>query len=174
MAEPASPPSTPKARIPQTRNTGHGWWLLGAYGLATAVASLSGSVFANPDTSAWYQALARPSFQPPSWAFGVVWPILYVLMAYTGWRADKATSNPHTLRVAYALQLAFNAAWTIVFFGLQSPIGGITVIAALLTAIVAWMALASRHDRIAPLLFAPYLAWVGFAGALNGSIIALN
>ncbi len=157
----------------KTQSDRNAWWLLAIYVAVTAAASLSGSLAADPDTSAWYQGLSRPSFQPPGWAFGVVWPILYLLMAYAGWRADmKATPGlKRTLRWRYGVQIVLNAAWTIAFFAMQSITGGLLVIAALWLAIVMWMIAARRADGLATLLFVPYLALVSFASALNASYL---
>jgi benzodiazapine receptor len=156
--------------------SGASWILLALYVAVTAAASLTGSMASDPDTSAWYQALNQPPFQPPSWAFGVVWPILYLMMAYAGWRADAAAAPDRTgrLRLAYGVQLLFNAGWTIAFFALQSIVGGFVVILGLLAAILVWMRLARQTDRLAFWLFAPYLAWVTFATLLNGSYVLLN
>lgn len=153
-----------------------GWMVLAIYLLATATASITGSFASNPDTSSWYQALNQPPFQPPSWAFGVVWPILYLLMAYAGWRADTAApqANKIGLRLRYGAQLLLNAAWTIAFFALQSIIGGLIVILALLVSIIIWMLAARHYDRLAAWLFAPYVTWVTFATLLNGSYVLLN
>lgn len=98
------------------------------------------------------------------------------MMAYAGWRADAAAKPDQTrrLRVAYGVQLLFNAGWTIVFFALQSIIGGFVVILGLLAAILTWMALARQVDRLSFWLFAPYVAWVAFATLLNGSYVLLN
>jgi tryptophan-rich sensory protein len=117
-----SPSAVPKS--------GASWILLALYVAVTAAASLTGSLASDPDTSAWYQALNQPPFQPPSWAFGVVWPILYLMMAYAGWRADAAAAPDRTgrLRLSYGVQLLFNAGWTIAFFALQSIVGGFVVI----------------------------------------------
>lgn len=163
-----SPSAVPKS--------GASWLLLALYVAVTAAASLTGSLASDPDTSAWYQALNQPPFQPPSWAFGVVWPILYLMMAYAGWRADAAAAPSRTgrLRLAYGVQLLFNAGWTIAFFALQSIVGGFVVILGLLAAILVWMRLARQTDHLAFWLFAPYLAWVTFATLLNGSYVLLN
>ncbi|MCB9565095.1 MAG: tryptophan-rich sensory protein, partial [Kofleriaceae bacterium] len=71
-------------------------------------------------------------------------------------------------------QLALNAAWTPVFFGLEATGAALAVIAALLVAIVATIAVFARQRRAAAALLVPYLAWVGFATALNGAIWYLN
>jgi tryptophan-rich sensory protein len=169
----AAPTASSPSAVP---TSGANWILLAVYVAVTAAASLTGSLASNPDTSAWYQALNQPPFQPPSWAFGVVWPILYLLMAYAGWRADAAAAPERTgrLRIAYGVQLLFNAGWTIAFFALQSINGGFAVILGLMAAILVWIRLAHRTDRLAFWLFAPYLAWVAFATLLNGSYVLLN
>ncbi len=169
----ATPSPTPAPALPKS---GASWITLALYVAVTAAASLTGSLASDPDTSAWYQALNQPPFQPPSWAFGVVWPILYLMMAYAGWRADTAASSDQTgrLRFAFGVQLLFNAGWTIAFFALQSIVGGLVVILGLLASILVWMMLARQSDRLAFWLFAPYLAWVSFATVLNGSYVLLN
>ena len=78
-----------------------------------------------------------------------------------------------TMRLWYA-QLVLNFAWSPIFFGLQDPAAALIVILGLLVAVVGFIAAAWREDRTAALLFLPYLAWVAFATALNGAIVALN
>ena len=72
------------------------------------------------------------------------------------------------------MQLAFNAIWSPVFFGLEAPKLGLAVIAALLVSLAATLIAFWRIDRLAGLLLAPYLVWVCYATALNAAIVALN
>ena len=124
----------------------------------------------------WYADLAKPFFTPPNEVFGPVWTLLYVLMAVAAWRvwrtADRDTRRgPLTL---FALQLALNLGWTVVFFGLQK-IGAALATIVVLDVGVAVTALAFRTiDRPAALLMLPYLAWVAFATVLNIAIWRLN
>ena len=79
---------------------------------------------------------------------------------------DDASLGP------FDLQLLLNAAWTFVFFGRRSPVGGVVVIAALWVAIVATIVSFARVNRVAAVLLVPYLLWVSFASYLNVSISA--
>ncbi len=75
---------------------------------------------------------------------------------------------------AFWVQLGLNAAWSILFFGLKSPLLGLACIAALWLAIVVTIARFAPLSRVAAWLLAPYLAWVSFAAALNFEIYRLN
>ncbi|WP_435074658.1 TspO/MBR family protein [Halorubrum sp. HHNYT27] len=137
--------------------------------------------------SAWFAGLDLPSYYPPSWAFGVVWPILYALigvaaaLVYRRWRdavsVTEASAMARNARIALALfvvQLGVNVVWSPVFWGLERPDLGLVVLVALLLLVIATMAAFDRVDRRAALLLVPYLAWICFATALNYGIWALN
>lgn len=120
----------------------------------------------------WYAALAKPWFNPPNWVFAPVWSILYVLIAVSGWRTFEG-AEIGAFR-AWLAQITLNFLWSPVFFGARLPGTALVVIVALLAAILIFMVLAWRRDRVAALLFAPYAAWVAFAALLNGAIWNLN
>lgn len=146
--------------------------------LPVVVASLIGSAVTVPQIPGWYAGLAKPPFNPPNWLFAPVWTTLFALM---GLAAFRVLSRPPGMigrgqaLLAYHVQLALNLAWSCVFFGLQSPAGGLVVIALLIAAII-WTIrrFAALPDRFAAWLLAPYLAWVSFAAVLNLSIWWLN
>lgn len=137
----------------------------GAGGLVTAT-SVGG----------WYQELNRPPFNPPDWLFPPVWNLLFLMMAIAAWRVWRSAEWAR-VRVPLGLfffQLAFNLAWSVLFFGFQE-IG-----LAMADLVILWGFIAAtawqfdRFDRIAAALMIPYLAWVSFAGVLNGYILAAN
>lgn len=124
----------------------------------------------------WYDALEKPSWHPPAWVFGPVWTTLYLLMAVAAWLVWRrggwvARKRPLGL---YLLQLVLNAAWTPVFFGMQSTGLALVVILLLLTAIVATLKAFSSVHRTAAGLLVPYLLWVNFATVLNLTLWFLN
>lgn len=121
----------------------------------------------------WYTALEKPFFDPPNWLFGVVWPVLYVIIAVAGWRVWERRPGGMAMRL-WALQLALNFAWSPVFFVAHSIAGALAIVLALFVTIVAFMVVAARVDRGAAALFAPYAAWVAFATLLNAAILWLN
>ena len=143
--------------------------------LAFLILVLGGGLLigANNVPGDWYQSLAKPAFNPPNWIFAPVWSLLYVLIAVVGARTWLSRRRSMAMRLWYA-QLVLNFAWSPIFFGLQDPAAALIVILGLLVAVVGFIAAAWREDRTAALLFLPYLAWVAFATALNGAIVALN
>lgn len=141
------------------------------------VASLIGSAVTVPQIPGWYATLVKPAFQPPNWLFGPVWTTLYVMMAFAAWRVLRlpaGTPGKGRALTIYHVQLLLNLLWSCVFFGLQSPLGGIVVILPLLALIVATIALFRPLNRVAANLLWPYLAWVSFATLLTVSIWWLN
>jgi benzodiazapine receptor len=122
---------------------------------------------------AWYAGLRKPSWNPPNWVFAPVWTALYAMMAVAAWLVWQRVGLSRECAL-FLLQLALNAAWTWLFFGLKRPA------LALADIVVLWMAIGATlvafwHVRsLAGLLLAPYLAWVTFATALNAAVWWLN
>lgn len=145
--------------------------------LPVIVASLLGQWATYPNIATWYAGLAKPSFNPPNWIFAPVWTTLYVLMAYAVWRVLGVTGKPAERRVALTLffvQLALNALWSWLFFGLHNPLAGLLDIIPQLLIIVATILRFRRLDSLASWCLVPLAAWVAFAGLLNFEIWRLN
>lgn len=141
-----------------------------------AMVSALGGLATGTSVSSWYLTLNRPSFNPPGWIFGPVWAVLYLFIAVAGWRIWRGAHCEERKRALtlYGVQLALNLAWSFLFFGLQRPDLGLVDILALLVTITLITVLFWRLDRLAGMLFAPYVAWVAFASLLNASIWWLN
>ncbi len=125
----------------------------------------------------WYADLEKPFFSPPNQLFAPVWLVLYVLMGWAAgrvWFYGKHHRWGKTALYHFGAQLIFNGLWSLVFFGLHSPLLGLIVIAILWILIercIFWFRLVDR--RSAYLLY-PYLIWVSFATLLNAAILYLN
>jgi translocator protein len=151
-----------------------------ATALATSLAAVSAAAgIGGAGTAAgvrtWYPSLDRPSWRPPDEAFGPVWTALYAgnaVSAWLVWRADPQGSRPAL--TLYGVQLALNAAWPLLFFGLKRPGLALVEIALLWVAVLATIAAFARRHRGAALLLVPYLAWVTFALALNHDLWRRN
>ena len=135
-------------------------------------AGLVGTVFTLQAIPEWYALLNKPAFSPPNWVFGPVWTLLYFMMGTAAWLVWQRQGTA-ALKVFW-LQLALNALWTPLFFGLQNPLAGLVCIALMWLAIVWTIVGFWRVSRPAALLLLPYLAWVSFATALNYAIWTLN
>ncbi len=134
-------------------------------------AGILGSIFTFNSVDTWYLTINKPFFNPPSWVFGPVWTVLYLMMGISLYLAWNTKKIPLTW---FWIQLALNALWSILFFGLKNPT--IAFIEILLLWIAIFMTIKSfwRLNRTAAWLLVPYLLWVTFASILNASIAYLN
>ncbi len=140
----------------------------------TAAAAAVGSLGTKPD-SEWYRDLEKPPWQPPGIAFPLVWTPLYGLIAWgTGRLVESDPAHRERLLALTAADLVANASWNWAFFDRQSPKAGLGVLAALNTLNVLLLRAAARRDRTAAAALAPYVAWTGFATALNAAIWRRN
>lgn len=146
--------------------------LAGWLALCFSVASL-GAIFMPGE---WYASLKKPSWNPPPWIFAPVWSALYAMMAVAAWLVWKrgGFSTQRRPLALFLAQLALNALWTPLFFGLHRP--GL----AFLEILLLWLAIAATLLAFRPVnsaaawLLAPYLTWVSFAAALNFALWRLN
>lgn len=145
-----------------------GLFLLCTFGVGTIASQFE------PD--AWFAQLEKPSWNPPGWTFGVVWPTLYFLMAVAawlvwrklGWRSGKGPL------VLFFAQLLVNGLWTIFFFGIHQIGLALFDILLLLVLIIITTIEFWRVRPLAGWLFVPYVLWVGFASTVNWGIWRMN
>ncbi len=142
--------------------------------LVTLAVGAFASVFTEPSIPTWYAGLAHPSFAPPNWLFAPVWTALYVVMAIAAWRVWRVAGTKSLEMVTYAAQLVFNFAWSAIFFAAHQIGLALIEICVLWVLVLATALLFWRRDRVAGLLFLPYLAWTGFAAFLNHAFWSLN
>jgi benzodiazapine receptor len=145
--------------------------------IISQLAGIIGAVFTLESVTSWYAGLEKPFFTPPSWVFGPVWTALYLMMGVAAYLAWEKGYDKRPVREAlnlFGTQLALNAAWSVAFFGLRSPLAGLALIIPLWLSIVWTMQAFSGISKTAGDLFVPYLAWVSFATLLNASIVILN
>lgn len=135
-------------------------------------ASLAGSV--TGDHLAWFATLQKPSFNPPSWVFGPVWTVLYILIGIAGaklWHQRRVMKSAFAF---YIIQLVFNFLWSFVFFGAQQI--GLAIINMLLIILFVVLTLIKSRQHAPSVigLLLPYLLWLGFALVLNVTLWQLN
>jgi tryptophan-rich sensory protein len=144
--------------------------------LVTFAAAAIGSLATFASVKTWYPGLAKPAWTPPSGIFAPVWSALYLAMAVAAWRVWRKQTGPTAYAVLrlYGAQLTLNALWSVLFFGLRRPDLALVDIAALWSLLVVALVRFWPVDRIAGVLWTPYVLWVSFASALNASIWMLN
>ena len=137
--------------------------------LATLITFFIGSlanVYINQDD--WYQSLNKSTLNPPGYVFGIVWPILYALMALVSYFNFKQISK------LFLIQLIMNAVWSWIFFYFQMPIiAFIDILLLIFINLVIQMRL-FKSSWLYGFLYLPYPCWLFFAAFLNLSIVILN
>ncbi|MFN7676050.1 TspO/MBR family protein [Flavobacterium sp.] len=145
--------------------------------ICVVIGYLSGMVTRESITT-WYPTLVKPVFNPPNWIFAPVWSLLYIMMGVAGgmiWnRIDTDEEKVKKAFKIFIAQLALNALWSYLFFGLHNPLLALIEIILLLLLIFECYNQFKKIDKVAGMLLLPYLAWVSFATVLNGSIWWLN
>ncbi len=148
--------------------------ILVALGAALFVAALGGAA---TDIGPWYQALDKPSWQPPDWLFGPAWTVIYALTALSAVEAwiRAPLGWPRTRIVFFFAFNAFlNVLWSQLFFGLRRPDWALVEVGFLWASIVLLILVVRPYSTRAAWLLVPYLAWVSFAAFLNFTVVRLN
>ena len=136
------------------------------------------SIVTRENIPTWYADLNKPFFNPPNWIFAPVWTLLYVMMGFAAGRVwnkiDTDEKNVKKAFLFFIIQLALNALWSYLFFGLRNPMLASFEIILLLLMIYETYLQFKKIDKISGYLLLPYLAWVSFATVLTFSIWYLN
>lgn len=134
------------------------------------------SFFTQSSVDTWYQTIDKPVFNPPDWVFAPVWTLLYILIGiafYLVWEKNFGSNKKKVLTI-YFVQLFLNFLWSLLFFGLQSPILGLIEIVILWIFIFMNIKVFYKVTKPAGYLLIPYLIWVSYALLLNLSIVIIN
>ena len=124
----------------------------------------------------WYIALSKSSLTPPGFVFGIVWTILYAMLAVTGWLLFKVprADDDHLLRKLFVAQLVLNWAWTPLFFYFHLIGAALVCLASILLLTLAILRASFYKNRPVFYLMLPYGAWLCFAAYLNEVIWLMN
>jgi len=129
------------------------------------VGSLASS---NTGSDSWYQDLVKSDLNPPGYIFGIVWPILYFLMAITAYRTINIIKN------FFYFQLFLNAIWSWLFFSFHWPLISLFDIWLLIFINIKIFFMIVKQDKLAAFLYVPYILWLFFASYLNLYIVLNN
>ena len=133
--------------------------------LALILGGLSSS---NTADDIWYQELTKSSLNPPGYVFGIVWPILYLFMSISAYRAFEKIYK------IFFVQLFFNTTWSWLFFAFHLPVIALLDIWLLIFLNIKITIVLLKTDRISTFLYIPYVLWLCFASYLNLFIVINN
>ena len=137
--------------------------------LAIILAATIGSVASSSAAyDIWYLSLEKSKLNPPSYVFGIVWPILYIFMMLSSYLTYKKVFS------IFIIQLFFNAVWSWLFFRFQMPLVALLDIYLLIAINIFILNLMYKENKLAFFLFIPYVMWISFASYLNLFIVINN
>jgi tryptophan-rich sensory protein len=145
-----------------------------AAGTIIVVAGLGGAA---TRLGPWYANLRKPSWQPPDWAFGPAWTLIFTLIgvgAVLAWRGAESPAQQQQILVLFGINAVLNILWSVLFFTLQRPDWALWEIVPFWLSIVALIVVLGARDWRVGALLLPYAAWVAFAAYLNLTIVRLN
>lgn len=121
----------------------------------------------------WYNTIERSMLTPPNYVFGIVWSVIYIMIASAGWLLWLQSGN-RQLKNLFLTQLILNWAWSPLFF-IYHLVNISLLVVALLIMIVGFIIKKGWYlDRIFASLLVPYFLWLSFAFYLNGYIFSYN
>lgn len=129
---------------------------------------LGGLASSNTSTDVWYQSLNKSDLNPPGFVFGIVWPILYILMSISAYRTFTETGR------MFFIQLVFNTAWSWMFFAFHMPFLALLNIWMLIYWNTSLAFKMIKIDKLSAILYSPYVIWLIFASYLNLFIVINN
>ena len=138
--------------------------------------SYSIGMLTRPAGDGWYETLIKAPLTPPDWAFGVVWPLLYLCMAISVWLIWENRNKPLS-RFAltfFAAHMILNWSWNFVFFEFQMILAAFLLLICIAGMVGILIPVFFRIHKAAGVLLIPYLLWVSFAVYLSGFIWVLN
>lgn len=137
--------------------------------------SLLISYFTMGNVKESYKNIIKPEFSPPDFLFGIVWPILYILMGYAAYRVYlKSKRKINIAMVFYYMQLALNFLWPILYF--KFNLFGLAFIELIILIIFILLTTISffKIDKVSGICMIPYLLWCIYASVLNYFIWIFN
>jgi len=160
-----------------TSPRGANWFGVVSIVLAIAIGAAISARVTAPAVENWYPDLSKPSWTPPAWIFAPVWMVLYTMMAVAAsivWVLRDRSGDVCCPLGAFGVQLLLNVGWTILFFGLKSPLLGFLDICLLWIATGTTVAQFFLVSRPAGWLLVPDWAWLTFVAVLNAAILLLG
>ena len=122
--------------------------------------------------SIYYKNLNKPFFAPPGFLFGIIWPILYILIAISIYKIYD--NNTRDYNKSLIINYFSNQIFSFLFFTIKSPfLAIIDTIIVLISSLFLYCETKELNENSSKYLI-PYIIWNAFASILIISIFFLN
>lgn len=147
-------------------------WIIAFQVIGAVIGQMTGT-----GKDGWYDSLTAPPLVPPNYVFGIVWSILYVMIAAAGWLAWKGRKENKDAKLLFSAFIAYiilNWSWSFVYFGVQMLLGSFLLILIINILSIAFVTKSLKVNKNAAYLMVPPTLWTLFAAYLNGGYWWLN
>ena len=128
-------------------------------------------------SSQWYKNLNKSGLTPPSWVFGVVWPLLYtsigvyyiLMILYTSCSRFECTPL-----IIFTAQMILNFLWPPTFFNYKKPKIAFIILLFMVGLTISTLYYSFKINESYTYILIPYTLWISFASYLNGYIVLNN
>lgn len=138
------------------------------------VVAVLGAVFTSMGM-AWFDGLQKPAEWVPQMTFGIVWTVIYVAFAIYVFVAIRRNWMDKDTIILLGLNGLLNVIWCVVFFSVQSLLGGlVTILFNMVLAFMLFAHIAKKGGRTVSLILTIYPLWLALATCLNLAVWILN
>ena len=147
-----------------------------ASGIAIVLIYVIGSFLWVNTGDSWYANINKPSWQPPGFIFGIIWPYNFIVLGIAATVIGQRASKPaaFTYIAFFALSVAAALTWAWLFYRPHNLTGAALALTAtaLLTIPMTYILFTISIPMAIAVM--PYQVWVAIAATLNWSIRSLN
>ena len=139
-------------------------WILSLLVISSVIGNMT-----NSSVDTWYAGLNLSPLTPPNYVFGIIWSILYVMIAVSGWLIWNSIPSQEmkAIKQLFSIQLLLNWSWTPLFFSYHLTGIALVCLISMIIFIAALIKKTYQHLTAAALLLVPYWLWLLFASYLN-------
>jgi len=139
-------------------------WISALQLIGSALGMITGA-----GTDPWYLALHKSSLTPPGYVFGIVWSLLYLILAIVGWQLSlpSRVKDVGRLRFWFWAQLILNWMWTPLFFYLHWVSAALACLIFIVMLTAGFLFASFKRNKALFCLMLPYWFWLCFALYLN-------
>jgi translocator protein len=149
---------------------------IAASGIALVLAYAIGSGLWVNTGDNWYANLNKPSWQPPGFIFGIIWPYNFIVLGIAATVIGQRASKPAALTYIafFALSVIAALTWAYLFYNPHNLTGASIALTstALLTIPMTYILFTISIPMAIAVM--PYQVWVAIAAALSWGIRGLN
>jgi tryptophan-rich sensory protein len=124
----------------------------------------------------WYRSLNKPSWQPPSFIFGLIWPYNFIVLGIAAVVVSQSASKPvvFTYMTFFALSVVAALVWAYQFYRPHDLTAASIALTGTVVLTIPMIVILFTVSIPMALAVLPYQVWVAVASTISWSYSRLN